>query len=135
MKVQRQIEWGDCDAAGIVFYPNFFKWMDATFHEWTRAMGFDQLSLHKEYNIFGTPLIETGCNFILPGRYYENLTISPNLARLGTSSFSLEYMFSIDGRDIASGREVRAFVAKDSEKLSKVPIPKEIRKILEKQFA
>ena len=24
-----QIQWGDCDPAGIVFYPNFLRWMDA----------------------------------------------------------------------------------------------------------
>ena len=23
------VEWGDCDPAKIVFYPNFFRWMDA----------------------------------------------------------------------------------------------------------
>ena len=28
-----RIQWGDCDPAGIVFYPNFFRWMDAaTWH-------------------------------------------------------------------------------------------------------
>ena len=24
-----RIEWGDCDPAGIVFYPQYFKWFDA----------------------------------------------------------------------------------------------------------
>ena len=23
-----KVEWGDCDPYGIVFYPNFYKWMD-----------------------------------------------------------------------------------------------------------
>ena len=22
------VQWGDCDPYGIVFYPNFYKWMD-----------------------------------------------------------------------------------------------------------
>ena len=24
-----RIEWGDCDPAGIVFYPRYFEWFDA----------------------------------------------------------------------------------------------------------
>ena len=28
-----KVRWGDTDAAGIVFYPNFYKWMDEATHE------------------------------------------------------------------------------------------------------
>ena len=24
-----QVHWGDCDPAGIIFYPTYFRWMDA----------------------------------------------------------------------------------------------------------
>ena len=24
-----RIEWGDCDPAGIIFYPTYFRWIDA----------------------------------------------------------------------------------------------------------
>ena len=24
-----RVEWGDCDPADIVFYPNYFRWFDA----------------------------------------------------------------------------------------------------------
>ena len=27
---QVKVEWGDCDPYGIVFYPNFYKWMDSS---------------------------------------------------------------------------------------------------------
>ena len=27
-----RIEWGDCDPAGIVFFPNYSRWMDAASH-------------------------------------------------------------------------------------------------------
>ena len=26
--IQLHVEFGDCDPAGIVFYPNYFRWMD-----------------------------------------------------------------------------------------------------------
>ena len=24
-----RVQWGDCDPAGIVFYPRYFEWFDA----------------------------------------------------------------------------------------------------------
>lgn len=33
------ISFGDCDPAGIVFYPNFFGLFDRTFHAWLMAHG------------------------------------------------------------------------------------------------
>lgn len=28
MEYRVKVHWGDTDAAGIVFYPNYYKWMD-----------------------------------------------------------------------------------------------------------
>ena len=27
-----RVQWGDCDPAGIVFYPRYFEWFDAVHH-------------------------------------------------------------------------------------------------------
>ena len=31
------VSFGDCDPAGIVFYPNFFRWFDRCFHHFLAA--------------------------------------------------------------------------------------------------
>ena len=36
------VEWGDCDEAGIVCYPNYFYWLDCTFQRWLRSVGLSQ---------------------------------------------------------------------------------------------
>ena len=33
------ITFGDCDPAGIVFYPNYFRFLDRTFHAWLMTHG------------------------------------------------------------------------------------------------
>ena len=38
-RLSHEIAWGDCDDAGIVFYPHFFRWMDTAFHRWLRERG------------------------------------------------------------------------------------------------
>jgi YbgC/YbaW family acyl-CoA thioester hydrolase len=130
-RAEREIEWGECDAMGIVFYPNFFKWMDATFHAFTRSEGFDQISLASDFALAGTPLVDVGCRFLAPGRLYELLQIEVTVTKLGHSSLSLAYRFTIGDTQIAEGRETRAFVANTNGRIGKTEIPAAIRQKLE----
>ena len=55
-----KVRWGDTDAAGIVFYPNFYKWMDEATHEFLAAIGFSTTFLLTEHQT-ATPLLEANC--------------------------------------------------------------------------
>lgn len=128
---QRTIEWGDCDAAGIVYYPNYFRWIDGCFHALGRAAGFDQMSLRRDFGLVGTPLMESSLKFVSPGRYHDSLTIRARITRLGGSGLTVGYALSIDGRPVAEGHEARAFVHEVDGRLRPAPIPAPIRAALE----
>lgn len=129
---QRQVEWGDCDALGIVFYPNYFRWMDAAFHAWSPGIGFSQRSLDADYGLAGTPLIDVGCRFQSPATYGDVLTVELRVTRVGASSMRLDYQFLVGERQAAEGFEVRVFVQPDATgRLGKAPIPDPIRQALE----
>ncbi|MFD1913368.1 acyl-CoA thioesterase [Halodurantibacterium flavum] len=131
-RTRRIIEWGECDAAGIVFYPNYFRWMDATFHLLSQECGFDQNSLATEHDLLGTPLIEAKCQFLAPARFYDPLTIAARIDGLTRTSLTLLYAFAVDTVTVAEGREVRAFVAGKPPALQKADIPAAIRMELER---
>ncbi len=38
------VEWGDCDPAGIVFYPNYFRWFNQGAHALFGAAGMPKSS-------------------------------------------------------------------------------------------
>jgi 4-hydroxybenzoyl-CoA thioesterase len=128
---ERIIEWGDCDAAGIVYYPNYFRWIDGCFHALGRAAGFDQMSLGRDFGLMGTPLMESSLKFVSPGRYHDSLRIEARITRLGGSGLTVAYALSIDGRAVAQGHEARAFVAEVEGRLRPAPIPTPIRAALE----
>jgi YbgC/YbaW family acyl-CoA thioester hydrolase len=72
--IQRQIAWGDLDSLGIVFYPQYYKWIDASSHMFFKSLNIPLGSLWKERGIiFG--LVETGCTYHVPGRYDEWIKI------------------------------------------------------------
>ena len=45
LSVRVQVGWGDCDPAGIVFYPRFYAWMDTVSHVLAREMGIPRESM------------------------------------------------------------------------------------------
>jgi YbgC/YbaW family acyl-CoA thioester hydrolase len=128
---ERVIEWGDCDAAGIVYYPNYFRWIDGCFHAMCRASGFDQMTMMRDHGLVGTPLVESGLKFRSPARYHDLIRVEAVISRMGGSGMTVDYTLTIEGRLVAEGREVRAVAAEVEGRLKSVPIPDAIRKALE----
>lgn len=62
------VTWGDCDPAGILFYPNHFRFMDATFQAWLRSLGLDQAALRERLGAVGTGLLGADATFRAPLR-------------------------------------------------------------------
>lgn len=38
-QIDYRVTFGDCDPAGIAYYPNIFSWMDRCFHDWMCVFG------------------------------------------------------------------------------------------------
>lgn len=127
----RGVDWGDCDPAGIVFYPAYFRWMDSAFHELTAALGFDQRRLQEAFGLQGTPLVDAGCAFKAPASYGDRLDIEVAVTRIGTSGISLCYRFRQDRLLVAEGREARVFVRMTEKGIEKADIPAALRPGLE----
>ena len=127
----RLVDFGDCDPAGIVFFPNFYRWIDGHFHQFTTSLGFDQKRLLDEFGLLGTPLRSNGCTFHSPARPGDRIDIASRLVKLGETSLSMRYHLSTEGRPVAEGHEVRVLCRQAGDRVEKAPIPPEIRAALE----
>ena len=55
-----RIEWGDCDPAGIIFYPRYFEVFDAsTALIFEKALGMTKFQMFKNLEFSGFPLVHT----------------------------------------------------------------------------
>ena len=130
--VQRHIDWGDCDAAGIVFYPNYFRWMDSAFHQVCAAAGYDQRALREQFGVLGTPLIAAQASFQAPGTYGDSLAVDVRVEDWGRSSFRVTYSIMRDTMVLVIGTEKRVFVETgNAGTLKACPIPDEFRRKIE----
>ena len=124
------IEWGDCDPAGIVYYPRYFAMFDAsTAHLFAAALGYDKFALRKRFGIVGFPIVDTSARFIIPSRYGETVTIETTISRFGRSSFGVAHKL-LRGEDLAiEAAETRVWAAadpSDPDRIRGVPIPAEV---------
>lgn len=124
------IEWGDCDEAGIVFYPNYFYWFDCTYQRWLRQHGWSQRELRRRFQSV-TPLVNVGAQFVGPARYDDELRIQAEVTEWQERRFRIDYRLSVAGVPVASGFEQRAWaVLTDTGGLRGAALPPEFREIL-----
>jgi YbgC/YbaW family acyl-CoA thioester hydrolase len=130
--VERKIMWGDLDSLGIVFYPRYYEWMDASGHLFFEALGLTIGELWQSRGIiFG--LVETSCRYFKPGRYYQRISIATRMHTLESKAVGLKHTISCvsDGALMVEGFEKRICLdASAPEHFRAVEIPSDIRKKL-----
>jgi len=112
-----RIEWGDCDPAGIVFYPRYF----AMFNHSTElliegALGVKKITLNKQHGLGGFPAVATEARFLLPTRYGDDVEIESAFTRIGRSSFAIRHKLTLDGVLAVEGNETRCWVVRDESR-------------------
>lgn len=110
------VEWGDCDPAGIVFYPRFFAAFDtSTSRLIEAATGKKKAQIIRENGIVGWPMVNTGAQFSSPASFGDEVEIETRITRVGRSSFALEHRLSKDGILCVEATEVRVWAAPRSD--------------------
>src|SRR5215510_5956384 len=87
------VEWGDCDPAGIVYYPSYFKWFDQATYRLFLAVGLRRDDVSSGQWKEGTPLVAAECSFRRASQHGEKLIIESQVTRLGRSSFTISHVF------------------------------------------
>jgi len=125
-----QVEWGDCDPAGIVYFPRFFEFFDACTNSLFERAGFHKAEMLTHYGLLGIPLIEAAAQFYVPAAFGESVAVETRIVEWGTSSFRVEHkMYKADVL-AAEGRERRVWTVRDPLRPSGMrshAIPQEVK--------
>jgi len=122
-----KVEWGDCDPYGIVFYPNFYKWMDNAQWHFFKKIKLPISMLEKTYGIVGLPLLHTEANYIA-ACYRENiLFIETSLIKITNSTFKLQHLIKRKNKIVCHGSETRIWAIKNKNTITSAPIPKVVK--------
>lgn len=130
-----QVEFGDCDPARIVWFPNFFRWIDAASRHFFLACKVPPWhETERTRGIIGTPLVDTHARFVKTASYGDTLQIHVHVAEWRAKSFVQRHRITrthADGSEdlIMECDEVRIFAARrdDGQGIRALPIPEDIQ--------
>jgi YbgC/YbaW family acyl-CoA thioester hydrolase len=132
---RKRVEFSETDAAGIVHFSNYFRYMEMAEHAFFRALGF---SIHPKDKSYGFPRVHAGCDFSGALKFEDEIIIT--LAIVEMKRKSLVFDFTIDRvrqpddtadnapETVAKGRFVTVCVRLDVDngRMISQPIPPEI---------
>ena len=126
-----KVQFGDCDPAGIVFFPNFSKWMDASSLHFFMECGVPPWrELLKTRGIVGTPLLEINTKFRQPATYGETLHIHTSIVEWRAKVFIQKHVVMRGDVVLCEGTETRAFVIHPQDapdRIKAIPVPEDIK--------
>ena len=126
-----EVMFGDCDPAGIVFFPNFSKWMDASSLNFFVKCGVPTWrDLYKTTGIIGTPLLEINIRFISPATYGERLRVHTSIHEWRSKVFIQKHIVKRGDTLICEGTETRAFCVRhpdDPNRIKAIAVPEDIK--------
>ncbi len=126
-----EVMFGDCDPAGIVFFPNFLKWMDASSLNFFVKCGVPTWrDLVKINGIIGTPLLEINTKFSRPATYGERLQIHTSVTEWRDKVFIHKHRVMRGDDLLCEGTETRAFCIRHPEnpdRIKAIAVPDDIK--------
>ena len=118
-----RVYYEDTDAQGVVYYANYFRFMERARTEWLRALGVDQVAMmEQERRIF--VVTRTQAEFLVPARFNDEIVVTARLAALTRATFDIEqniYRDSLDRELLLRGGVKAACLNADTLRPTRVP--------------
>ena len=96
-----EIQFGDCDPAGIVFYPRYFEMVNSVVENFfADVVGWSFARMHTGHRHFGVPTVSIRCDFRAPSRLGDKVPFTLNVLAVGRSSATVRIVAAV-------GNEVR----------------------------
>ena len=125
-----RIEWGDCDAAGIVYFPRYVEYFDACTVHLFEAAGFPKPEMLKRFGAAGYPMVDLQMKFVIPSTFGDDVVVESQITEFKRSSFNVHHRL-LRGTELAvEGFETRVWTVHDPDRpgrLKSQAVPEEIK--------
>lgn len=126
-----RVYYEDTDAAGVVYYANYLKFMERARSEWLRSLGFEQDVLMKtEGLVFAVRSVTI--DYLRPARFNDALLVHSSLSEIGKArlTFDQEVRRPSGGEPEVLSRGAVGIVCLDAASLRPRPIPIRVREAI-----
>ena len=123
------VRFGDCDPAGLVYYPVIFHYCHVAMEEFfAERCGIPYHKLMTDERI-GFPTVNSRAEFFVPLVYGDKAEIEVSVSRVGESSATFEYAIRRASDAVLCARSTNVQVSMNLDTRRAVPIPERYRLI------
>ena len=115
-----RVYYEDTDAAGVVFYANYLKFMERARTEWLRALGFEQTTLLHDYNVVFV-VRSLAVEYLRPALFNDELEVTVSLTGTRGSLLEIAQAVRRGAHDLVTGEVKVACVNTQSFKPVRIP--------------
>jgi YbgC/YbaW family acyl-CoA thioester hydrolase len=128
-RLHRRVQFYETDAAGIVHFTWFFRYMEEAEHAMWREAG---LSIHPPDSDIGWPRVKAAFDYHRPLRFEEEFDVTVRITGIGRRTIDYECLVTRGEEKIATGRLSIACVQKrQGEAMQSIDIPAHVRELLQ----
>lgn len=131
-RIAIDVQFGDCDPIGIVYYPNYFRWFDLGFTRLMASAGLAPSDLFRNRGI-RFPLVDVGARFSAPAAPDDRLDLTTSVVECRNKTVHFVHRLSRNDTLCLEGHEVRVWAKASPDgdgSLKADHIPDDIRAIL-----
>ena len=125
-----RVQWGDCDPAGIVYYPRYFEWFDAsTILLFEKATGLTKIKMLEKYGGAGLALLEARAVFKVASQFGDDILIESRVTEFRRTTFFVHHRVTRGDVLALEGFETRLWTVRDpadGNRLKSGPMPPEV---------
>ncbi|SNR37961.1 acyl-CoA thioester hydrolase [Paracoccus sediminis] len=98
-----RVYYEDTDLAGIVYYANYFRFIERGRTEWLRELGIDQAAMRRDSgHVFAVRRVEG--DYLRPARFDDLLVVETGLSRLTAARIVLDQTVRRDSMALFAAR-------------------------------
>ena len=101
-----RVYYEDTDAAGVVFYANYLRYMERARTEWLRSAGYDHEQLVNDYDLLFA-VKDLTINYIKPGKLDDLLTIKSELLKKRGASLLFKQTITNEEKELLVKAEIK----------------------------
>jgi 4-hydroxybenzoyl-CoA thioesterase len=120
------VRFGDCDAAGIVFYPRYFDMFNSLVEDWCREeldFSFSEIVTRRGW---GLPTVHLEVDFLAPSVFGDVLNATLSVTALGKTSINLNIVLQgPNSIDRVRGKVTLVLIDRNPHRA--IALPEEIR--------
>ena len=128
-----RVDWGHCDPAGIVFYPNYFRWFDECTSALFESAGLPLPQLYRTHGLKGFPLLDARATFSASASFGDDLDAESSVVEWNAKTLKVQHRLMRGTMLAVEGWELRICVVPhpgDAARIKSAPIPDEVKQRL-----